>query len=360
MAKDTGEDQADLQEAGPEPDNSAQDSASQSGRTGFVVTPYETTQPVYHLEDETARPDTFQLARVPKDSLALFVSGYEAPVIAKGSQQLILGRRAPGVPSPSVDLLNYGAAEKGVSRQHAMIMLTRGSYFLQDLGSTNGTWLNGNRLLPYRAHELNPGDQIRLGQLKLHIYFHAAPTAGTAQVITLKVDQLSGAPPSEPVLTPEYLHGEVLPYLAAIVEIQRLVDEILGRSPSEVLIKSIGYPFITVDLINTAQAIELIAAEVLPWRDAYVSDIAKVMRDQEKPEAVDGPQKPGLFGIGRRAKPDTKPLIEKLEQAQTHLALEIIARVNPDLPEETRDAFAQRMLLHIKALTFSNLVLSAD
>jgi pSer/pThr/pTyr-binding forkhead associated (FHA) protein len=49
----------------------------------------------------------------------------------------------------------------GVSRRHARIMRVKNGYQLEDLGSSNGTYVNGNRLIT--AHLLQRGDVIRLG-----------------------------------------------------------------------------------------------------------------------------------------------------------------------------------------------------
>ncbi len=49
-----------------------------------------------------------------------------------------------------------------VSRQHSRITRTPGGYVLEDLGSTNGTFVNGERLVAPRV--MNPGDLIALGE----------------------------------------------------------------------------------------------------------------------------------------------------------------------------------------------------
>ena len=49
-----------------------------------------------------------------------------------------------------------------VSRHHARIVRQQGQYFLEDLGSSNGTFLNGKRLEKYQA--LAHDDVINLGQ----------------------------------------------------------------------------------------------------------------------------------------------------------------------------------------------------
>ncbi len=74
---------------------------------------------------------------------------------------------------PDVDLTPYGALEKGVSRVHAAIYRNEetDTLTLVDMGSANGTHLNGQRLLPDQPRVLRDGDEIRLGKLVTHIYF---------------------------------------------------------------------------------------------------------------------------------------------------------------------------------------------
>ena len=54
--------------------------------------------------------------------------------------------------------------EEGVSRQHARIERKDKSYVIADLGSTNGTYING---LPINQSVLSEGDKIRLGDILL-------------------------------------------------------------------------------------------------------------------------------------------------------------------------------------------------
>lgn len=56
---------------------------------------------------------------------------------------------------------NIVFAHRGVSRHHAEIRCEGGRYVLEDLGSTNGTFVNNRRLT--RAVMLQDGDEIRLG-----------------------------------------------------------------------------------------------------------------------------------------------------------------------------------------------------
>ena len=49
-----------------------------------------------------------------------------------------------------------------VSRKHARLTLQSGSYVIEDLGSTNGTFVDGQRLIG--PHVLRPGETIMLGE----------------------------------------------------------------------------------------------------------------------------------------------------------------------------------------------------
>lgn len=93
------------------------------------------------------------------------------PVTLMAGQQLVLGRTQPDdFPKPSLDLSLYNAIEHGVSRQHASILRDGQTLTLVDLGSTNGTYLNGQPLDPHEPRPLRDGDDIRLGRLRVSYY----------------------------------------------------------------------------------------------------------------------------------------------------------------------------------------------
>jgi predicted component of type VI protein secretion system len=48
-----------------------------------------------------------------------------------------------------------------VSRQHAVLRITRDGAHIEDLGSRNGTWLNGRRIT--EAETVLPSDQLDIG-----------------------------------------------------------------------------------------------------------------------------------------------------------------------------------------------------
>jgi hypothetical protein len=65
---------------------------------------------------------------------------------------------------PDVDLDPYDPDAK-VSRRHARITRRDNAYYIEDLGSTNGTFVNrGRRLLPGQPQVLSEGDEIIVGK----------------------------------------------------------------------------------------------------------------------------------------------------------------------------------------------------
>ena len=88
------------------------------------------------------------------------------------TKELNIGRLdAATATFPDLDLTSYGGLEKGVSRRHAKITRRDQEIFIEDLGSVNGTLLNGKRLTPYLQHPLASGDEIQIGRLVLRVRF---------------------------------------------------------------------------------------------------------------------------------------------------------------------------------------------
>ena len=98
-----------------------------------------------------------------------------------------------------------------VSRNHARLTAQSGSYLMEDLASTNGTFVNGQRLIGPKL--LNPGDVIGLGETVV-LEFGIVPSDAGATVIaqapiSARVPDHATAPPRmpepepQPVYTPE-------------------------------------------------------------------------------------------------------------------------------------------------------------
>jgi predicted component of type VI protein secretion system len=84
-----------------------------------------------------------------------------------------------------------------VSREHSMFEVTSDSVFLQDLGSRNGTEVNGKKLAPHDPIHLKNGDLVKIGALTFAVSIEGGPVlATTAPPSTTKkgsLDDLSNA-----------------------------------------------------------------------------------------------------------------------------------------------------------------------
>jgi pSer/pThr/pTyr-binding forkhead associated (FHA) protein len=110
-------------------------------------------------------------APVRPGQITLTINGVDQRVVLEGQTEYVLGREGHEGVKPDLNLNNYGGRDKGISRVHAALRRDRGQVFLIDLGSTNGTRLNGQ---PVPAHQPAPvasGDEIRLGKLLMRINF---------------------------------------------------------------------------------------------------------------------------------------------------------------------------------------------
>jgi pSer/pThr/pTyr-binding forkhead associated (FHA) protein len=83
---------------------------------------------------------------------------------------VIIGREDPiSEVFPDLDLTGYGGMEKGVSRKHAVMHRSNDGYTVEDMGSTNGTYVNKKRIQPNSPQRVTPGDEIRFGKLVLSL-----------------------------------------------------------------------------------------------------------------------------------------------------------------------------------------------
>jgi class 3 adenylate cyclase len=86
----------------------------------------------------------------------------------------LVGREDPSTGAiPDIDLTRPDDA-RTVSRKHARIDCREGTVYVSDLGSTNGTYVNGQRLPALEEHRLAAGERVRFGRIEL-VYQPDAP-----------------------------------------------------------------------------------------------------------------------------------------------------------------------------------------
>jgi pSer/pThr/pTyr-binding forkhead associated (FHA) protein len=79
---------------------------------------------------------------------------------------VVVGREDPiSEVFPDLDLTGFGGMEKGVSRKHAVIHRSGADYTVEDMNSTNGTYVNRKKVQPNTPQAIKPGDELRFGKL---------------------------------------------------------------------------------------------------------------------------------------------------------------------------------------------------
>lgn len=147
---------------------------------------------VYDTDRLTRRNDPLNItttATLPDGAvLRLQMGNKEQALIVFPEETTLLGRHDDNSETPpQVDLTPFSAYQLGVSRRHALLRKTTTSTIeVLDLGSTNGTFLNGERLTAHESYLVRDGDDLRLGRLEFKIYFQKDPTLKQA-----KTDRLS-------------------------------------------------------------------------------------------------------------------------------------------------------------------------
>ncbi|MEO8609287.1 MAG: FHA domain-containing protein [Chloroflexota bacterium] len=109
--------------------------------------------------------------------LALRVRGSTDPYeirLQKADHEVILGRvTSSSAMAPDIDLGTKQGADLGVSRLHLSIRYDAENHavLVSDLGSANGSFINGQRMLAKEVRVLRHGDELRLGKLVLSVSF---------------------------------------------------------------------------------------------------------------------------------------------------------------------------------------------
>lgn len=105
-------------------------------------------------------------------NLALLIVDTGTMLPLEGGAEFTLGRVSGTQPIlPDIDLTPFHAYENGVSRLHATVKVAEGNIMISDLGSANGTRVNGQRIPAHTPQQLENGDILTLGKFKLQVLF---------------------------------------------------------------------------------------------------------------------------------------------------------------------------------------------
>ncbi|RMF78736.1 MAG: FHA domain-containing protein [Chloroflexi bacterium] len=107
----------------------------------------------------------------PNMEVIFEIEGAFEPLIFQAHEivRMTLGRFDDGDKNgkPDINLRDYNAADKGVSRRHAILFWQNGALNIVDNESSNGTFLNDRALEPHVPHVLHDCDRISLAGLNM-------------------------------------------------------------------------------------------------------------------------------------------------------------------------------------------------
>ena len=109
---------------------------------------------------------------IPKNGIVVYFAETTKPYVIRTDKEFIIGRSLIHTSEPMLDLSDFDGFKMGLSRRHAMIRQTGSGYEIIDLSSTNGTWLNDERLVPYTTYRLPSGSRLLLSRIRLYVFYH--------------------------------------------------------------------------------------------------------------------------------------------------------------------------------------------
>jgi pSer/pThr/pTyr-binding forkhead associated (FHA) protein len=105
-----------------------------------------------------------------KDEVTLIIGREYLTIQVAKNQEVMLGRaHSSNTAQPLVDLTKYGAALQGASRLHATIRHDDKGWWIKDNSSSNGTWINGERIAPHVPVRLEGVSQVWLAKLDVRV-----------------------------------------------------------------------------------------------------------------------------------------------------------------------------------------------
>lgn len=232
--------------------------------------------------------------QLPEGAIALLVAGGEKPVILEDVATIVLGRGSDSPPGvPFLDLSILGDLALGISRQHARISFNDGQFWLEDMHSTNGCWLNRKRVVAGVPYPLSTNDSLWLGPMKMTVCLgtgreRVAAAPAPPQENTLCLQPRNKLLFADQLLSPAFLQQQVAPYLEALADVQQATDVCRGKTaaPSHILAIKADQPNVIVTLTAVSDVVSLFHAFIATWRDHNFAAIQSGALSADQQEAL--------------------------------------------------------------------------
>jgi len=291
-----------------------------------VHTTLNITPSISTLQEDTRCQE--YLKQLPKGDICIIFEKKQTPIILHNIAETVLGRFFDDSENNSLDLDPYGGGAYGVSRRHARIICVDDKFVFEDLNSTNGSWLNGQRIPSGTTYPLMSEDQIWLGQFKMQVCFHQGENVKGNTLFLYDTIATSKN------LSPDRLLTQFAPYLKTISDFQAIISECLQLDFAEVNIGKIDASdsddYIVVHISNNPEAIHLIRKWISPWKREHPLDTEDDMDPSEQKNAL------------------------------VQLTSKIIADIAPDLTNEARFSIIEKALPVVTKLVTDSIELSFE
>lgn len=186
---------------------------------------------------------------------------------APAEKAFVLGRGDHDQQSfPDLDLTPHMGQALGVSRRHARMTAKDNRVMIEDLGSVNGTFINGQVINPHTPYRVYEGDVITLGQLQLQVHFVVKPSTNDDTHVGLE----------ENLNVPHIANGERLLVVEDSFEVSMLMRMVARKAGFDV---SAAYTVAeAITMIDETKPQGLVVELMLV--DGNGSDIVRYLRRQ--------------------------------------------------------------------------------
>ena len=166
--------------------------------------------------------------------------------------------------------------------------------------------------------------------------------------------EMPGISPSRQHITTTYLVEVIQPYFVALADLQKVMDEIQGLQPREIVLNALSamrpdLP-IGLSLSGAHQAISLAEGFVTSWRAEYAADLRLFLTGRRQPALEAVPVEPAAWRAAE----------ENLHAALPGLAQKVAEHLVTQLSAKDQPGLAQRLLRALSTLGISPLQLVAD
>jgi|GEM_PF-2088607 len=190
--------------------------------------------------------------KVTKPSITLDIDGTDAPITFTNRREIIIGRTDPNSNMhPDIDVSGLPINFSSISRKHLRLLFSNGTWYAEDMGSRNGSWLNGKLLLAHQRYQVRNQDTFQIGTVNFSVTFrdavqevqpsHKPTTSIVSQRDTNTLALRTVEVNSQQIgLSPTYISNIVMPYVSTIITMMKSLDRAKKRSVRDISVVSIS------------------------------------------------------------------------------------------------------------------------